>query len=197
MNRWPSLPVLALAEPRKVPDRLPRKPAVRFPAFREDYECSRNSAREQRNSFAEKLKLISRPERSPDTAPGAYRIIWPSIERPPPASRIDSAGINDPEPFTITQRTDARKGTPRTWELAKLGDQQDGTFVSPNLPAAEATEGTPARSNLVAEADPLIDAYTAILNHALTTHSGRVKPDEVRGILITVYIQRHNLSTCA
>lgn len=124
---------------------------------------------------------------------------------PATAGQIEAAGVNVRENFTITLRWDG-KG-PRTWEVARLaGEQPDGTFhvpvvkeslttpaVSPKPPmsAGSATGGdTRARGAevLIAESIALVDAYAAVLNHALTAHNGRVKPDEVKSIFLTCVI---------
>jgi hypothetical protein len=128
---------------------------------------------------------------------------------PATAGRIEAAGINVRENFTITQKWDGVKGSPRTWEVARLaGEQPNGTLAIPNAPPspaatpkppASATAATPngARSLLVQEADALVDAFAQVLERALTTYQGRIKPDEVRSLLLSAYIQRRQLSTCA
>jgi hypothetical protein len=135
---------------------------------------------------------------------------------PEVAGQIEAAAINVRENFTITQKWDGVKGSPRTWEVARLaGEQPNGTLVVPNAtpspaatsagtratpkPPASATAATPngARSLLVQEADALVDAYAQVLERALTTYQGRIKPDEVRSLLLSAYIQRRQLSTCA
>jgi len=132
---------------------------------------------------------------------------------PATAGMIESAGINVRENFTITLKADG-KG-PRTWEVARLtGEQPNGTMVVAKLapsqdaiaavaavtpkPMASATAATPntARSLLVQEADALVDAFALVLERALTTYQGRIKPDEVRSLLLSAYIQRRQLSTC-
>lgn len=35
-----------------------------------------------------------------------------------------------------------------------------------------------------------VDAYARVLEHALKTHEGRVKPDEVRSLFLTLAINR-------
>jgi hypothetical protein len=133
---------------------------------------------------------------------------------PATAGQIEAAGINVRENFTITLKADG-KG-PRTWEVARLaGEQPNGTMVVANLmpspdttaagaavtskPMASATAATPnnPRSLLVQEADALVDAYALVLERALTTYQGRIKPDEVHSLLLSAYIQRRQLSTCA
>ena len=66
-------------------------------------------------------------------------------------------------------------------------------------PPTSASAATPngARSLLVMEADALVDAYALVLKRALTTYQGRIKPDEVRWLLLSAHIQRRQLSTCA
>jgi hypothetical protein len=151
-------------------------------------------------------------ERMMYTAPDD-RIFFVSLEV---AGQIEAAGINVRENFTITQKWDGVKGSPRTWEVARLaGEQPNGTLVVPNAPPssaptsagaratpkppASATDATPsgARSLLVQEADALVDAFAQVLERALTTYQGRIKPDEVRSLLLSAYIQRRQLSTCA
>src|ERR1051325_9636638 len=45
-------------------------------------------------------------------------------------------------------------------------------------------------SGLVAEANVLVDAFAEVLERALTPDQGRVKPEEVRSLLLSAYIQR-------
>lgn len=117
---------------------------------------------------------------------------------PEVAGQIAAQGINVREPFTITRQTDGKKGSPVTWQVARLaaaaGEQRDGTFAIPRDPDAPAPK-PPARAehatpSLVEYASHLVDAYAAVLEHALTTHQGRVKPDEVRAIFLTCAINR-------
>src|ERR1039457_6449168 len=54
------------------------------------------------------------------------------------AGQIESAGINVRESFTITRKTDGPKGSPITWEVARIpGEQPTGTLVldAPDTPA--------------------------------------------------------------
>jgi hypothetical protein len=126
------------------------------------------------------------------------------------AGQIESAGINVRESFTITRKTDGEKGSPSTWEVARLpGEQPNGTLVVPAPPAA-ATNGTtatpkpavpataaapevprrqPGRS-LVEDANALVDDFAAVLEHTLNKYQGRIKPEEAKALLITAYIQR-------
>jgi hypothetical protein len=62
---------------------------------------------------------------------------------------------------------------------------------------APGAERKPAQSALVAEGMALVDAYAAILEYGLTTYGGRVKPDEIRALTISAYIQRRQLSSVA
>lgn len=120
---------------------------------------------------------------------------------PQVAGQIEAAGINVRESFTITQAWDGAKTSPRTWKVERLvGEQPNGTLVVPALPperpeakpAQRATSATPTpeegSTRLIAESKALVDAYAAVLDHALTTHSGRVKPDEVKSIFLTCVI---------
>jgi hypothetical protein len=138
---------------------------------------------------------------------------------PATAGQITALGINVRENFIITQRWDRLQNSPRTWEVARAaGEQPNGTLILPGVAgvhptaAAQVVEGAPppkppasagtanlagARSLLVQEADSLVDAYAQVLERALTTYQGRIKPDEVRSLLLSAYIQRRQLSTCA
>jgi hypothetical protein len=151
------------------------------------------------------------------------------------AGKIEAAGINVRESFTITKKWDGVKGSTMTWEIARVaGEQPNGTFAVPALaptqdlasrsesqaataqnltpteargrqggptpkPPTSATSAAPSdrRSLLVREADALVDAYALVLERALTTYQGRIKPDEVRSLLLSAYIQRRQLSSVA
>jgi hypothetical protein len=126
------------------------------------------------------------------------------------AGQIESAGINVREAFTITRKTDSQKGSPSTWEVARLpGEQPNGTLVVPALaaaatngaaatpkPGASATGATPAvprrqpGRSLVEDANALVDDFAAVLEHTLNKYQGRIKPEEAKALLITAYIQR-------
>jgi hypothetical protein len=117
---------------------------------------------------------------------------------PEVAGQIEAAGVNVRESFTLCMRQDG-KGT-RTWEVARIapavGEQPDGTFAVAKLPepkppvSATAPERiVTAADRLVIEASALVDAYAMVLAHSLTKHDGRVKPDEIRALFITSYIQ--------
>jgi len=114
----------------------------------------------------------------------------------PLAAQIESAGINVRENFTITMKQEG-KG-PRTWEVARIssitpGEQPNGTFAVPALPkppasATSAERLESAAERLVRESIVLVDAYAAVLDHALRHHEGRLKPDEVKSIFLTSVI---------
>jgi hypothetical protein len=114
----------------------------------------------------------------------------------PVAGQIEKLNINVRESFTITKRTDGKKDSPVSWEVARpivAGEQPNGTFAVPKLPdpkpAQRASSPVPTPSTrLVEDCNLLVDAYAAVLEHALTTHNGRVKPDEVKSIFLTTVI---------
>ena len=122
------------------------------------------------------------------------------------AGQITALGINVRENFTITQRWDGKKASPRTWEVARVAaNSRTGPWLFPYLPgethtaaqavraaatpkppaSAAAANPSGARSLLVQEADSLVDAYAQVLERALTTYQGRIKPDEVRSLLLS------------
>lgn len=118
---------------------------------------------------------------------------------PPVAAQIAELGINTNEPFTITRIESGKRGEPASWRVERIaaaaGEQRDGTFAIPRDPEAQPAPKPPMRAesatgSLVAYASHLVDAYAAVLEHALTTHQGRVKPDEVRAIFLTCAINK-------
>jgi hypothetical protein len=129
---------------------------------------------------------------------------------PPVAGQISTLGINVREPFTITRRESGRKGEPAQWQVARiaapappLGQQPDGTYAIPRDPEASPEAASTAAcgdrvapkppmraGSLVEAANDLVDAYAVVLHRALTTYEGRIKPDEVRALLITAHISR-------
>jgi len=131
---------------------------------------------------------------------------------PEVAGQIMDLGVNVRENFSITKQQ-AGTRAPITWAVARVcGEQPNGTFVTPALPSpatgangavtppakpmAAATAAQPDDSRrqpstaLVADACGMVDAFAEVLEHALTRHSGKVKPDEVRAIFLTVAINR-------
>lgn len=116
---------------------------------------------------------------------------------PPVAGKITELGINVRVPFTITRNVSATKGQPDTWEVARIpGEQADGTFVALNGGSANEAHPKPMQRAtaagsglLVEEANQIVGAYATVLERALTTYQGRIKPDEVRSILLSAYIQ--------
>lgn len=118
------------------------------------------------------------------------------------AAQIEATGVSVQQPFTITRQQNGNKEK-STWHVARLltaGRQPDGTFVVPKGPQAQPVPKPVVRatsSSLVDEANALVDAYAQILDRALKMHQGRVKPDEVRALTVTAYIQRSRLSSVA
>ena len=119
---------------------------------------------------------------------------------PEVAGQIAELGINVRENFTITKRSDGKRDSVPTWEVARcIGEQPNGTLVVPKPPAS-ATAAIPEprkESGLVAEGKALVDDFAVVLAYALDKYQGRVKPDEVRNLLVTAYIQTRRLSSVA
>jgi hypothetical protein len=129
---------------------------------------------------------------------------------PEVAGRIESLGINVRESFTIARCSPAQKGDPVTWDIARVvGEQPNGTLVlqapetpTPKPPAMEAApdgriQRKPVGTALVDEANSLVDAFAQVLDRSLALYQGRVKPDEVKALVVTAYIQRQKLSAAA
>ena len=114
---------------------------------------------------------------------------------PPVAEQIAALGIPAGERFTITKRWNGEKGSPISWELARIpGEQPNGTLVLPsggtnrNASTPELRASTPTQ--LVQEANELIEAYVHLRDHAVNAYQGRIKPAEIRMLLVTAYGQR-------
>jgi hypothetical protein len=128
---------------------------------------------------------------------------------PEVGAKIEALGVNVRENFTITRTWDEEKGLVLAWEVARLaGEQPNGTFVVPAVPSKPVGSATAPTSDatrrqsavsqsLVDEANCLVDSFAAVLDHALTTYQGRIKPEEAKSLLITAYIQRSKLSFVA
>jgi hypothetical protein len=128
---------------------------------------------------------------------------------PDVGAKIEALGVNVRENFTVTRKWDELQGSPVTWEVARLaGEQPNGTFVVPAVPskppasANAPTSDSPRRQSavsptLIEEANSLVDSFAAVLDHALTTYQGRIKPEEAKALLITAYIQRSKSSFAA
>lgn len=55
--------------------------------------------------------------------------------------------------------------------------------------AAAVASGRPAWANvLIAQTTAVVDAYAAVLQHASTTHGNLIRPDDVRSLMTTVFI---------
>jgi hypothetical protein len=128
---------------------------------------------------------------------------------PDVGGKIEALGVNVRENFTITKKWNEQPDSPVTWEVARLaGEQPNGTFVVPAVPAKPPASATAPTNDalrrqsvvspsLVEEANSLVDSFAAVLDHALTTYQGRIKPEEAKSLLITAYIQRSKLSFVA
>jgi hypothetical protein len=99
---------------------------------------------------------------------------------------------------SITEANERRYGT---LSVPKIGPQPvngSGAGATNTRPdAAPATvnhqnglNNTRHSNSLVDEANALVDAYAAVLARALDLHQGRIKPDEVRSIVLSAYIQQ-------
>lgn len=61
----------------------------------------------------------------------------------------------------------------------------------PSRQTAPPTNGNGStRSPLADDAIALVDAFATVLDYSLTTYQGRVKPEDVRSLLVTVFIGR-------
>ena len=121
---------------------------------------------------------------------------------PQTAGKIEAAGINVNERFQITRSSNG--DAPMTWAVARIpGEQPNGTLAVPigaaapggiapaQKPPASATAAERRHvAPLVEEGKALVDAYAEVLGYALNTYEGCIKPDEVKSLFVTSYIQR-------
>lgn len=75
------------------------------------------------------------------------------------------------------------------------------TAISKPSESAGIPEGKVPRKEpglaLVEEANALVDSFAQVLERSLTLYQGRIKPEEVKALLISAYIQRQKLSSVA
>ena len=124
---------------------------------------------------------------------------------PKVGGQIESLGINVRENFSITRKWDGQKDSPISWEVTRIpGEQPNGTMVVPEVlgGAVSADSGIRkpagrAHALLVDEANALVDSFAQVLERSLTLYQGRIKPDEVKALVVTAYIQRSKLSSVA
>lgn len=139
---------------------------------------------------------------------------------PEVAGQIASLGVNVRENFSVTKRWNGQRETPATWEVARVcGEQPNGTFVAPAVATAAENSGargtaqpgdvaqqsgaavspkspasavtaSGAPSALEEQVNMCVDAYAACLGRALEKHGGKVKPEEVKSIFLTLVINR-------
>lgn len=115
---------------------------------------------------------------------------------PEVAGQIEQLGVNVRESFTITKSVDAKGVT--AWDVKRpIGEQPDGTLVLPKPPASAQAPTPGKESGLVAEGKALVDAYAEILEYGLRKYEGRIKPDEIKSLTISAYIQKRQLSSVA
>jgi hypothetical protein len=63
-------------------------------------------------------------------------------------------------------------------------------------PRRPESSGTPVwAQSLLEQANALVDVYAAALNSASTKHGNQVKPEDVRSLLVTVFIQRSKVGS--
>jgi hypothetical protein len=107
--------------------------------------------------------------------------VWLTPEGEKRRAAEEAVPAQDP-PSPLEQQLDA--------SLAAIQARRAGAALATRrTPAAEAAP-VPAKSALVDEANALVDAFAAVLERALTMYQGRVKPEEVRSIVLSAYIQR-------
>jgi hypothetical protein len=168
------------------PNRLPQREIVEFPPnIPITLALKYAQGKVISNQYGERIMF--------STTDGRVLFLDPEV-----GAQIEALAINVRENFSITKQTNGRKDSPVTWVVSRqIGEQPNGTLVVPALPAAAAipaAEPEPRRQPgraLVEEANLLVDAYAEVLHRALTTYEGRVKPDEIRTLLISAYIQNN------
>lgn len=94
---------------------------------------------------------------------------------------------------SITAANEARYGgSPHGTLAVPSAPQSTGTGAVTPAPAQATFAGhsnTPNRT-LIEETNGLVDAFASVLQRTLEVYQGRIKPDEVRALLLSAYIQR-------
>jgi hypothetical protein len=87
--------------------------------------------------------------------------------------------------MTDREMTNSTGGQPR-----RPSNRQTPFIEAPATATVAGNDDARARGAavLVAESIALGDAYAQVLDHALTQHNNRVKPDEVKAIFLTAVI---------
>jgi hypothetical protein len=122
----------------------------------------------------------------------------------PVGDRVRALGLQPGEPVRICKSQGAGKKT--EWQVEKLGEQPNGTFVIPKAagPSTSPVSGpalpqeltNQVSSNPITRSDflrhharELVDAYAATVQYAESQHGVMVKPEDVRAIVLSVFIQ--------
>jgi hypothetical protein len=101
------------------------------------------------------------------------------------------------QPSPATVRTAATTGAASDRQ-PQLGPQTDGTFAVPRDEDAPppmrkgVQSAAQAASSLEDEANHLIDTFARVLHRGLTSYPGRLKPEEIKSIFLTIVINRYN-----
>lgn len=126
--------------------------------------------------------------------------VWlsPETEKMRAAKSVDS--IEATLRASITEVNENRYATLRVPVVVGAGGKSEASAVTPA--PGKATTATPeshghslngngiTRRGLVDDANSLVDAYAAALSYASSRYGNQVKPEDVRALLTTVYINR-------
>jgi hypothetical protein len=88
-------------------------------------------------------------------------------------------------PAAVARRLDSHPGASADTPAPETATSKPSSPVHVSVPGNRNTTNP-----LIDEANALVDVYAAVLERALNTYQGRVKPDEIRSIVLSCYIQQ-------
>jgi hypothetical protein len=131
--------------------------------------------------------------------------------------QLEDLDVKPGDPIRVCKREipDGRGRKAIRWQVERIGEQPDGTFVVPKVEThlerqlkasidhveAKKVNGKPAPEAkpaiatgwaqfLLAQSNALVDVFAAAVKHAGEQHGNLVRPDDVRTLVVTAYIQQ-------
>jgi hypothetical protein len=91
--------------------------------------------------------------------------------------------------------TDAQKGHPASNNSNGTANGTSGTNANGKGPAKHPELQPTWAESLLGQANALVDVYAAALNSASTKYGNQVKPEDVRSLLVTLFIQHSRVAS--
>lgn len=161
------------------------------------YICKQKAGRITEFSVSREPITVQAAAPKPVRPPAPFKTKLPERLYAPPATLLYAPPAQEHEPAATLE--EQLRASIEMVERRTAGEQPDGTFavmaergrmVQP--PAKPAERMGPAvaefSSRLVLETNALVDCYAAALKTASERHGNTVKPDDVRSLLVTAYI---------